>query len=114
MDCFKNFPTIKDFRQYGKFHTIPKINLYNEIPLQILYHIYPDYYLIEHDITSDTKEWIKNHCIIMKEQAEYEDRIDQLKNEKELQIRRLEDVIHTFYLNIISSCPSCINKINKC
>lgn len=113
MEDYKNLPTVKDFRRYGRFHELPKLDLYNEIPLVLLYYICPQYYLNENKINSNLKELIKNHCIIMKEQAEYEDKIEQLKNEKELQIRRLEDQIHNFYLNIIGSCQSCIYKINK-
>lgn len=110
MEVPKNLPTVKDFRQYGRFHNLPKIDLYSEIPLQILYHIYPNYLFLGKTISNQTLELIKEHCLIVKDQAEYEDKIENLKNEKELQLRRLEDRIHSYYFKKIDSCSCKINK----
>ncbi len=110
MEVKPYLPTVKDFKMYGKFHNIIGLDLYSEVPLQILYHIYPDYLFQKETIAQDTLELIKTHCIIMKEQAKYEDHVEYLKNLKELQIRRLEDRIHYFYLFKKSVCKCSVNK----
>jgi hypothetical protein len=40
----------------------------------------------------------------MKEIAEYEDEFEKIKDQKELQLRRLEDRIHSYYLNRSKHC----------
>lgn len=59
---------------------------------------------MEKNISSETMNLIKTHCIILKKQAEFEDNIEQLRDQKELQIRRLEDKIHKYYLNKYKDC----------
>jgi hypothetical protein len=66
-------------------------------------HIYPNYFF-ENNCDELTKEAIKCHCINLQEQARYEDKIEDLKNKKELQIRRLEQRIHNYYQNKYKNC----------
>lgn len=109
MDVIKNLPNVKDFRIYGKFHNISKLELCNEIPTSILNHIFPNYLFSKNKIDPANLEMIKKYCIILKDQAEYEDNLKDLSDKKELQIRRLEDKIHFYYLNIHKPCK-CSNK----
>lgn len=104
MEITLNLPSIKDFRIYGRFHHLPKLDLYSEIPLSILCYVYPRYLFIKDKIRSESLEFLKHHCIILKEQADYEDNITNLKDQKELQIRRLEDRIHSYYRNMNKFC----------
>jgi hypothetical protein len=112
MDISKRLPTIKDFRTYGKFGHLQDLDKYKELPLAILYHIYPDYLFLSGEIPAETLNLIKSHCIVMKEFAKYEDEFEKLKDQKELQIRRLEDKIHNYYLSRENDCK-CSMKSNK-
>lgn len=109
MDLTKNLPAVKDFRIYGKFYNVTKNELINKIPDNILHHIYPNYLVKGTMITNNEMITIQKYCIILREEADYEDKLENLKNQKELQIRRLEDRIHLYYLNMLESCK-CLNK----
>lgn len=113
MDLSKRLPTIKDFRAYGKFGYLQDLDKYKELPLTILCYIYPDYLFISSQIDTETLNLIKNHCIVMKQFAKYEDEVEKLKDQKELQIRRLEDKIHNYYLNREKICKCKVNSNNK-
>ena len=106
MDISKKLPTVKDFRAYGRFANVRDLDKYNELPLIILYHIYPNYlFLSDNEQPSPIiLNFIKQHCLIMKEIAEYEDEFEKIKDQKELQLRRLEDRIHSYYLNRSKHC----------
>jgi len=97
MDIINKLPTVKDFRLYGRFHDLPELDLYQEIPAIIMNYIYPAYSFMETEVSADLITRIKMHCIIAKKQAIYEDNVETLKDQKELQIRRLEDKIHSIY-----------------
>ena len=104
MDLSKRLPTVKDFRAYGKFADVQDLDKYKDIPLVILCHIYPDYLFISDQISLEVLDIIRNHCLVMKQFAEYEDKYEKLKDQKELQLRRLEDKIHSYYLNREKFC----------
>ncbi len=104
MEVSKRLPTIKDFRLYGRFHSLPKLDIYNDIPLSILYYVFPNYFIIQEKIKPEILDFLKQLCMMLKDEAEYEDRMENLKDQKELQIRRLEDRIHSYYLNINQTC----------
>lgn len=104
MEASLNLPTVKDFRMYGRFHHLPKVDLYSDPPLSILCYVFPKYLLYKDKIKPEILEFLKLHCMILKEQADYEDNVTNLKDQKELQIRRLEDRIHSYYLNVNKSC----------
>lgn len=112
MEVLPNLPTVKDFKLYGKFYNLKELNEFTEIPIKILYHIFPNYLFIKDNIDQHSKELIKNHCLILKEQAQYEDHVEYLKNLKELQIRRLEDRIHYYHL-FKKTCTCSKNKKSK-
>jgi len=99
MEVSERLPTVKDFRLYGKFHSLPEIDPSSDVPLIILIHIFPNYLFMKENLSPETLYLIKTHCILTKQQAQWEDNIEKLKDQKELQIRRLEDKIHSFYLN---------------
>ena len=104
MDLSRRLPTVKDFRAYGKFADLQDLDKYKELHLELLCYIYPDYLFISDQISVDVLNLIKNHCIVMQHFAEYEDRYEKLKDQKELQLRRLEDKIHSYYLNREKFC----------
>jgi hypothetical protein len=104
MDLIERLPKVKDFRQYGKFHHLPNMNSCTELPLILLYHIFPNYLFESKELDHASKEVIKKHCAVLQEQAKYEDDIEDLKIKKELQIRRLEECMHKFYAEKYKYC----------
>lgn len=104
MDISKRLPTVKDFRAYGKFANLQDLDKYKELPLSLLYHIYPNYLFMNDQISPKILDLIRNHCMVMKQFALYEDEFEKLKDQKELQLRRLEDKIHNYYLDREINC----------
>lgn len=91
-------PTILDFKRYGRFHQMPGLQPQFDIPGDILAHIFPYYYLMEKDaIPYELLLKLKEHCLYLKRVAEYEDFIQDLNDQKELQIRRLEEKFKNKY-----------------
>ena len=109
MDLFEKLPTVRDFRLYGRFYNISDLEHDKELPLSIICYIYPDYLFKDYELDSNIKNLIKKHCILLREQANYEDNIEDLKIKKELQIRRLEERIHKYYKNKYRDCK-CFHK----
>jgi hypothetical protein len=104
MDTLEKLPTVKDFRIYGRFYNLSDLDPYQELPVTILCYVFPSYFFNTNICNAEIKDAIKHYCLYLKQQAIYEDSIEDLKNKKELQIRRLEERIHKYYLNKYSSC----------
>jgi len=87
-------PNVSDFKRYGRFHNMPGLSPQFGIPGDILAYIFPNFYLMDQTtIPEDFQTKLKEHCLYLKRLAEYEDFIQDLNDQKELQIRRLEDKI---------------------
>ena len=112
MDLLERLPQVKDFRIYGKFHHLPNMNSCKELPLIVLYHVFPNYLFETKELDHTSKDIIRKHCAILQEQAKYEDNMEDLKIKKELQIRRLEESMHKFYSEKYKFCK-CIQLDNK-
>lgn len=100
-DNFK-LPSVADFRRFGRFHCIKDLNIYHELPDEILCYVVPNYYFTKKWISRKVIENLRLHCINLKKQAEYEDFIQNLQDQKELMIRRLKDKIMSE--NVNSNC----------
>jgi len=93
MDTLR-LPNVSDFKRYGRFHNMPGLTHQFGIPGDILAYIFPNYYLMDQTILPEEfLNKLKEHCLYLKRLAEYEDFIQDLNDQKELQIRRLEDKI---------------------
>ena len=92
-------PTIKDFRRYGKFYDLPKIDVYTDLPLLILCNIHNEYIFKPNILTDSFLEKLKLHCMVLQNIAKYEDFIEDLKTSRELQMRRLEEKLFHFYFH---------------
>jgi len=91
-------PSVKDFKKFGKFYNLPKIDVYSDLPLLILCSLNENYIFNPKIIPQETLEKIKLHCSVLQELAKHEDFIRDCKDTHELQIRRLEDKLLHFYL----------------
>lgn len=88
------FPTIDDFRRYGRLHQAPVFDAYTPLPGDILAFIFPNYYLMDDKaIPEDKLIKLTLFCLNLRKQAEYEDFVQDLNDQKELQLRRLEEKI---------------------
>jgi len=84
-------PTVTDFRRFGRFHLIQDLTIYHDIPSDLLCHIIPNYYIIKNRISKKIINKLKLYCIYLKNQANYEDFVQTLEDQKELLIRRVKD-----------------------
>lgn len=94
-----NLPTVADFRKYGRFYHIQDLDIYHEIPNEIIFFVFPHIFFVKHRINKKFIENLRNFCINLKKQADHEDYIQELKDRKELLIRRLEDKLRNKLLN---------------
>jgi len=102
-------PKVADFRKYGPLHHI-ELDLYNPIPGDLLAFIFPYYYLYEDEILDEARVFkLRLFCINLRKKAEYEDYIQEIKDTKELQLRRLEDKLSEKLKN--QTCTKCRKKI---
>ena len=86
-------PKVEDFKQYGRFHGIENLDMYHEIPLDILFYVFPNYIFSKEKISKKMMNDLRLHCILCERSAKYEDKVTTLNDQKELQIRRLEERI---------------------
>ena len=92
-----NYPSVKDFRKYGRFHQIDYFDQTTKIPTEILFYSFPDYFINKRKPNDKILNNLKNHCIESRKQALYEDQMQDLNDQKELQIRRLEEKFQQKY-----------------
>lgn len=86
-------PKLEDFKKYGRFHAIENLDLYHDVPLDILFYVFPNYIFSKDKVSKKMLNDLKLHCILCKRRAEYEDKMENLNDQKELQLRRFEDKI---------------------
>jgi len=86
-----NLPTVADFRKHGCFYHLREMDIYQDIPSEILCHIFPFYYFKKDCISQDFIENLKFYCIYLKNRAKYEDEINELNEQKELLINRIRN-----------------------
>ncbi len=86
-------PTVADFRRHGRFYHIENLDIYHNIPNELICYIFPHYFFQKKILNLKFIENYKNFCINLKKCAEYEDHIQEITDQKELLIRRLEDKI---------------------
>ncbi len=84
-------PIVTDFRRFGRFHMIHDLDIYHDLPGELLCHIFPDYIFVKGKVCKKFMEKLKMYCVYLKKQAEYEDLIQNLLDEKELLIRRVKE-----------------------
>ena len=92
-----NYPSVKDFRKYGRFYQVEYFDVNTKIPTEILFYSFPDYFINRRKPSSKILDNLKNHCIEARKQALYEDQMQDLNDQKELQIRRLEEKFQQKY-----------------
>lgn len=92
-------PTLEDFKKYGRFHSVEDLDLYHELPLDILFYVFPNYIFSRDKIPRKMLDKLRLHCILCKRRADYEDKMQELNDQKELQLRRFEDKIKKHYSN---------------
>ena len=88
-------PNVCDFRKFGRFYHIQNLDIYHDLPNEILYYIFPLYIFIKDKINKQFILKLKDYCIYLKNTAEYEDYIEDLSDKKELLLRRLEDKLRS-------------------
>lgn len=106
-------PTVADFRRYGPLHQAPAFDIYNNLPGDVLVFIFPNYFLLEENVISeDYLVKLRLFCFYLRKQAEYEDFIQEMNDQKELQLRRLEEKLNEKYKKMSKTCSVCqINEL---
>jgi len=88
-----HWPQVEDFKRYGYFHGIQNLDIYHDVPSEILCYMFPYYHFMGDKIKPKFLRKLKLHCIYLKHRAEYEDRIMEKKDQKELLINRVEKIV---------------------
>ncbi len=84
-------PTVTDFRRFGRFHMIQDLDIYHDLPSELLCHIFPGYIFEKGKMCKKFAEKLKIYCVCLRKQAEHEDLVQCLLDEKELLIRRVRE-----------------------
>lgn len=99
-----NLPTVSDFRKNGRFYHLENLDIYHDIPEELLCHIFPYYFFSKKQLNKSFIENYKYFCINLKKRADYDDYLQELLDQKELLLRRLEDKIRSGILKKNVSC----------
>jgi len=96
-------PTVADFRKHGRFHHIRDLDIFPQLPSEILCWIYPDYHFNKSYFTPGYLDCLKFHCIDLIKSAKYEDEISDLHDQKQLLILRVEAELRVKILRELKS-----------
>jgi len=69
---------------------LQELDIYHDIPTEILCYVIPLYHFKSHDVTEEFVEKLKLHCIDLKIQAKHEDTLCELNEQKEILVNRLK------------------------